>query len=90
MLAATIQKRLQRLTSAGQVELRQLRLLRMQQEELIIRHITESSKFDIYAEMGKVCPTINNINSIPEEELMGMVNSASRDNFHSHPSPRSE
>lgn len=37
--------------------------------------------------MGKVCPTINKIPFIPDEELMGMVNC---DNFHSHHSPTSD
>lgn len=67
-----------------------MRMLRMQQEEFIIRHLTQSSNFDIYAEMGKVCPTITKIPSIPNEELTGMVNSVSRDNFHCHPSPTSD
>lgn len=67
MLKATIDQRLLPITSAGKVGVKPMRLLRTLQEEFIIRHLTQTSKFDIYAEMGKVCPNIIKIPSIPDE-----------------------
>lgn len=54
-------------------------------------HHLKTMKFDIYAEIGKVCPSQRNLKTIPNEELIVRINSMGQISQLSqgNPSPKS-
>ena len=54
-------------------------------------HHLKTVKFDIYTEIGKVCPSQRNLKAIPNEELIVRINSMGQlgQLSHANPSPKS-
>ena len=64
MLVSLIDRRLLEVEASRQLEPRQLRVLCERQEQEVMHHL-KTAKFDIYAEIGKVCPSQRNLKTIP-------------------------